>query len=85
MDENEIMTNEEVMNEEPEVVEKKSGMGTRKAMLIGGLIATGVIAGLTKLKQMHDQRKALKELPTAKDSEDSEGAEPEESEDPANE
>lgn len=81
MNENEIMTNE-VMNEEPEVIEEKSGIGTGAAMLIGGLIVAGAIAGGKKLKAVWDDHKAKKEAKKTKDPDVVAVAEAKEVEDP---
>lgn len=56
MDENEIMT---VENEE---VSTGNGIGTGMAMLIGGLLAAGIITGGKQLKKMIDKRKNDKKI-----------------------
>jgi hypothetical protein len=56
MDENEIMT---VENEE---VSTENGIGTGMAMLIGGLLAAGIITGGKQLKKMIDKRKNDKKI-----------------------
>ena len=65
MNENEIMTINEEVNDQPEIVatpeviEEESGMGTGGAMLLGGLLTIGVIAGV-KLRSYLDHKKEAK-------------------------
>lgn len=82
MDENEIMVTEEAMNEEPEVMEEKSGMSTGLAMVLGGLITAGAIAGGKKLKSLWDKHKAKKEIALTQDSDEVTITDSEESSDP---
>lgn len=56
MDENEIMT---VENEE---VSTGNGIGTGMAMLIGGLLAAGIITGGKQLKKIIDKKRKDKKL-----------------------
>ena len=69
MNENEIMTINEEVNDQPEIVatpeviEEESGMGTGGAMLLGGLLTIGVIAGVKgfkKLRSYLDHKKEAK-------------------------
>lgn len=55
MDENEIMT---VENEEVST----NGIGTGMAMLIGGLLAAGIITGGKQLKKIIDKKRKDKKL-----------------------
>ena len=54
MDENEIMT---VENEEVSDVSTGNGIGTGMAMLIGGLLAAGIITGGKQLKKIIDKKR----------------------------
>lgn len=77
MDENEIMTAEQVINEVPEVINEKTGMSTGAAMLIGGVIAGGLIVGGKMLMSMWKKRKAMKEITVIRGSEEPEAEDPE--------
>lgn len=59
MDENEIMT---VENEEVSDVSTGNGIGTGMAMLIGGLLAAGIITGGKQLKKIIDKKRKDKKL-----------------------
>lgn len=56
MDENEIMT---VENEE---VSTGNGIGTGMAMIIGGLLAAGIITGGKQLKKIIEKKRKDKKL-----------------------
>lgn len=56
MNENEIMMNE-AMDSVPEAIAEKSGKGTGMALLIGGLIIAGVIAGGKLLMKVYQSKK----------------------------
>lgn len=56
---NEIMEMSEV-TAEPEVIEEQSQMPTGVAMLIGGALTVGAIAGFKRLKKVWDDHKAKK-------------------------
>ena len=60
----ELMTNDEieVVGEPEEVMDERSGMPTGLAMLIGGGI-TLAVAGVKKVKNVLDKRKAKNEEP----------------------
>ena len=61
----ELMTNDEteVVGEPEEVMDERSGMPTGLAMLIGGGITLAVVAGVKKVKNVLDKRKAKNEEP----------------------
>lgn len=59
--EEEVVVTEGVeTNVEPTEVKEDGGLGTGAAMLLGGLIATGVILGGAKLREVWLARKAKK-------------------------
>ena len=64
MENNEIITNEMVMDEvTPEVEEQTSGMSNGIAAVLGGAAVLGIIGlvkGAKKLKARHDMKKSVK-------------------------
>lgn len=54
--------NVEVMNEEMETEEARSGLGTGFAMLIGGAIALGAVAGVKAIKNKIVDLKSKKKV-----------------------
>lgn len=63
MEEIKEMMDEEIIEEEmDEETEGRSGMPTGLAMLLGGGLALGAVAGFKKLKKVWSERKANKEM-----------------------
>lgn len=62
MEENTIMEEEILEEEMDKETEGRSGLNTGLAMLLGGGLALGAVAGVKKLKKVWDKRKADKEL-----------------------
>lgn len=61
MEENTFMDEEILEEEMDKETEGRSGLNTGLAMLLGGGLALGAVAGVKKLKKVWDKRKADKE------------------------